>query len=316
MPSSDTTLRYRVRHVTQYRYSDTVEISQSALWLTPRQTPWQTVRSTRIDVSPRPDVLTTRQDYFANVASYIHVQERHEQVTVLATSEIDLRPPTYPEPQTTPAWESVVEALTSAEACRMPGGIDAMQHRFDSRFVRVSEVLRVYAAVSFTPGRPVLAALLDLTRRIHKEFRYDPASTTVATPIEQVFAERAGVCQDFAHLQIAMLRSLGLAARYVSGYLYNQPPPGKQKLVGADASHAWISLFVPGIGWIDADPTNNTLPHEHHVTIAWGRDYADVTPMRGVILGGGAHEVTVAVDVARVPTPAHHDHTTMHAQGN
>ncbi len=294
-------IRYRVRHVTQYRYSDPVEISQSALWLTPRATPRQRVVACRIDVSPRPDVLVTRLDYFGNTASFIHVQERHEQVAVLATSEVALSPLQLPGARATPPWEAVRDALTAADACRMPGGIDAIQHRFDSRFVRTSATLHDYAAASFTPGRPALDALLDLTGRIHREFRYDPASTTVATPIEQVFADRAGVCQDFAHLQIAMLRSLGLAARYVSGYLHNQPPPGKPRLVGADASHAWVSLFLPtldGGTWIDADPTNNTLPSDHHITLAWGRDYGDVTPMRGVILGGGSHEVTVAVDVA------------------
>lgn len=299
-------LRFRIRHVTQYRYSDPVEISQSALWLTPRTTPTQRVTASKIDVSPRPDVFTTRLDYFGNTASYLHVQERHEQVTVLATNDIELTPPTYPPPDATPPWESARDALLTAKAHELPGGIDAIQHRFNSRFVRTSHELRDYALGSFTPARPVLEALLDLTRRIHKEFRYDPASTTIATPIEQVFAERAGVCQDFAHLQIAMLRSLGLASRYVSGYLHNQPRDsapkapalGKPRLVGADASHAWVSLFVPPIGWIDADPTNNTLPRKQHITLAWGRDYGDVTPMRGVILGGGAHEVSVAVDVA------------------
>lgn len=291
-------LRYAVRHITHYRYSDPVEISHSALWLTPRPTPHQRVIGSAIDVSPRPAVLSTRRDYFGNVVTLIHVQERHEQVVVLATAQIELTPPTYPDPSSTPPWETVRDAISGDKAYALPDGIDAMQHRFDSRFVRTQPRLREYAAVSFYPGRPVLEAMLDLTGRIYREFRYDPTSTTVATPIEQVFAERAGVCQDFAHLQIAMLRSLGLASRYVSGYLFNQPPPGKVKLVGADATHAWVSLFVPGLGWLDADPTNNTLPREHHLTLAWGRDYADVTPMRGVILGGGAHDVSVAVDVS------------------
>lgn len=292
-------LPYTVRHITHYRYSDPVEISQSALWLTPRNTPHQRVLRAAIDVQPRPAVLSTRIDYFGNAVTLIHVQERHEQVVVLATSDIELTPPTYPDAAATPPWETVRDAIGGDKAYALPAGIDALQHRFDSRFVRTGPALLDYAAASFTPDRPVLDALVDLTRRIHREFRYDPASTTVATPIEQVFADRAGVCQDFAHLQIAMLRSLGLAARYVSGYLFNQPPPGREKLVGADASHAWVSLFVPGLGWIDADPTNNTLPREHHLTVAWGRDYADVTPMRGVILGGGAHDVSVAVDVSR-----------------
>lgn len=289
-------IRYAVSHATTYAYAEPVEICQSVAWLTPRDTPRQRVQDVRIDISPPPDVLTHRRDYFGNVVTFFHLQELHEQVKIVARSTIEIDGP-RDAPAADLPWEQARDQL---DADRSPAGIDARQFRFDSRFVRTASALRDYAATSFAPGRPLREALLDLTRRIYREFRYDPKSTTIATPIEKVFADRAGVCQDFAHLQIAMLRSLGLASRYVSGYLDNQPPPGKKQLVGADASHAWLSVFVPGHGWLDADPTNNQLPGDRHVTVAWGRDYADVTPLRGVILGGGAHKLTVAVDVQRL----------------
>jgi transglutaminase-like putative cysteine protease len=160
--------------------------------------------------------------------------------------------------------------------------------------------LRRYAAASFPAGRPTLEALLDLTQRIYRDFTYDPRATTVSTPLNQVWRTRRGVCQDFAHFQIGCLRALGLPARYVSGYLVTKPPPGKPRLVGADASHAWVALYCPGVGWIDADPTNNVLPAEHHITVAYGRDFSDVSPVKGVILGGGHHTLSVAVDVTPV----------------
>jgi transglutaminase-like putative cysteine protease len=171
---------------------------------------------------------------------------------------------------------------------------------FDSHYVRRSPALAEYAAPSFAPGRPILDAVADLSARIHREFRYDAKATTIATPLAEVLAHRHGVCQDFAHLAIGCLRSLGLAARYVSGYLESRAPPGRERLVGADASHAWLAVFSPGLGWVDFDPTNNVLPSERHLTIAWGRDYDDVSPIKGVILGGGSHTMTISVDVAPV----------------
>ncbi len=174
---------------------------------------------------------------------------------------------------------------------------DAYSFVFDSPYVPRDEALADYAAPSFPPGRPLLAAVFDLTTRIHREFRYDPRATTVATPMRKVLARRAGVCQDFAHLQLGCLRALGLAARYVSGYLVTEPPPGKARLVGADASHAWLSVFCPAWGWIDCDPTNDQVPGDRHVTLAWGRDYDDVCPVRGIVLGGGRSTLKVSVDV-------------------
>ncbi len=175
--------------------------------------------------------------------------------------------------------------------------LDVWQYLYDSDHVTTSADLAEFARRSFTPGRPWLAATLDLMLRIHREFVYDPAATSISTRLESVLALRRGVCQDFAHLQIGCLRSLGLPARYVSGYLLTTPPPGKPRLVGADASHAWISAWCPGVGWVDFDPTNNLVPTLGHITVGWGRDYGDVCPIKGVFIGGGEHAMKVSVDV-------------------
>jgi transglutaminase-like putative cysteine protease len=180
---------------------------------------------------------------------------------------------------------------------RSAEGLEACQFAFDSSSIKVNAELASYAVPSFAPGRPLLEAALDLTGRIHRDFRYDPSATSLATPLEEVLALRRGVCQDFAHLQIGCLRSLGLSARYVSGYLHTVPPAGSARLVGADASHAWVSLYCPGLGWIDLDPTNDMIPQEMHIVLAWGRDYDDVSPIKGVNLGGGRQSVRVAVSV-------------------
>ena len=180
---------------------------------------------------------------------------------------------------------------------RDPTVLDAYQFVFESPHVVVDDAVLEYARPSFVADRPVLEAVRDLTRRIHLEFRYDKTATTVATPVADVLRQRRGVCQDFAHLEIACLRALGLPARYVSGYILTVPPPGSPRLIGADASHAWLAVWVGDAGWVDVDPTNNQLPGDQHITVAWGRDYADVSPLRGVVLGGGEHRVGVAVDV-------------------
>jgi transglutaminase-like putative cysteine protease len=181
-----------------------------------------------------------------------------------------------------------------------PWWLEARQFVYESPHVPITKALADYAAPSFSPGRPWLAAVLDLTARVFSQFQYDPTATTVNTPVAQVLQNRRGVCQDFAHLQIGCLRSLGLPARYVSGYLLTAPPAGQQRLVGADASHAWLSAFCPELGWIDFDPTNNQIPTTKHITLAWGRDYSDVCPIKGVLVGGGQHRMRVAVDVVPV----------------
>jgi len=216
----------------------------------------------------------------------------HKRLTVRARSQVAVGATRLPQPSATPPWEAALD--------RPALPVEAIDCMFDSPLIKASAELATYARPSFPPGRPLLEAIVELTQRIHEDFRFDPKATTVATPITEVFRSRRGVCQDFARLQIACLRSLGLAAHYVSGYLETVPPPNQSRLLGADASHAWLAVYCPEIGWIDIDPTNNLLPAGTHVTLAWGRDYSDVSPIRGVILGGGGHSLRVRVDVMRL----------------
>jgi transglutaminase-like putative cysteine protease len=250
-------------------------------------------------IQPTPATLTERVDYFGNTLCFFTVQEPHRELVVETCSEVerDAVSAAVRRPEANNAWEDAVE-LVAGE--RGPEAIEASQFAYESPRIRIRPEYAAYALESFTPGRPMVEALLDLTSRIHSDFRFDAKSTNVRTPTEEVFKKRRGVCQDFAHVQIACLRSLGLPARYVSGYLRTYPPPGKPRLIGADASHAWVSAYCPGIGWVDADPTNNVVPSDGHVTLAWGRDYGDVSPLRGLILGGGAHTLKVGVDMEPV----------------
>lgn len=285
---------YRVNHTTTYVYSDAVSLCQNLCHLTPRPGPQQSCLQSYLQVTPHPAIFTTETDYFGNPATFFSVQEPHQQLVVTATHVAQVTPYLPPDPAATPPWDEVRDRLARD---RGPLVLDAYQFVFDSPLIPTHPELADYASLSFAPGRPLLEAALDLTRRIYTEFRYDPRATTVTTPLRTVFANRRGVCQDFAHLEIACLRSLGLAARYVSGYLCTLPPPGQPRLVGADASHAWASVYCPFSGWIDLDPTNNHIPSDKHVLLAWGRDYDDVSPIKGVILGGGHHTVEVSVDV-------------------
>jgi transglutaminase-like putative cysteine protease len=285
---------YRVMHTTTYVYSEPVSLCHNLAHLTPRDGPRQVCQHTQLVIQPQPGVSTERSDFFGNPVTFFTIQEPHQELAVTAYHVIAVSPFILPDPAQTPAWEEVRQVLSNE---RGPRSLEVYQFVFDSPYVTTDPDLADYAATSFPPGRPLLEAVLDLTRRIHGDFRYDTKATTVATPLSEVLAARRGVCQDFAHLQIGCLRSLGLAARYISGYLLTTPPPGQQRLVGADASHAWLSVYCPGFGWIDVDPTNNQIPSDQHILLAWGRDYDDVSPIKGVILGGGQHTVSVAVDV-------------------
>ncbi|MDB5309044.1 MAG: t [Gemmataceae bacterium] len=291
--------RYLITHVTTYDYGEAVSLCQNVAHLAPRPCHRQRAEQSVLSITPDPAVIEDRVDYFGNPVSYFTIQEPHRELTVRVTHRVTLQPGAAPDPQATPPWETVRDRLTQD---RDAAWLDAYQYVFDSRYAAADARYAAYAAPSFAPGRPILAAALDLTRRVHAEFVYDPRATTIATPVAEVFENRRGVCQDFAHFQLACLRSLGLAARYVSGYLSTVPPPGRPRLVGADATHAWVSLFCGDAGWVDLDPTNDQIPGDRHVLIAWGRDYEDVSPLKGVILGGGRHAVRVAVDVR--PEPA------------
>jgi transglutaminase-like putative cysteine protease len=245
-------------------------------------------------IKPQPTVLERRIDYFGNHVTSFAIQEPHTKLVVTAVSKVHVAPLAPIAPDETASWETVRDHLRSPQSAR---NLEACQFTFDSPHVKCSEGLKDYAAQSFTPNRPILAAALELTERIHREFRYDKTATTVSTPLEDVLRLRRGVCQDFAHLEIGALRSLGLAARYISGYLLTLPPPGQPRLIGADASHAWITVYCGDAGWVDLDPTNNLIPSTSHISLAWGRDYSDVCPINGVFIGGGQHGMNVWVDV-------------------
>jgi transglutaminase-like putative cysteine protease len=288
---------YKSIHTTIYDYVEPVSLCHNVFHLAARSGSWQTRRSSELRISPPPSVMTERIDFFGNTATFATIEEPHRELSVTAVNVAEIAPVSAPRAELTPPWEAVREQLRTDVSVDI---LAASQFVFDSPYVSTGDRFAAYAAPSFPPGRPILAAVQDLTARVHADFRYDPSATTIATPIKEVLEQRHGVCQDFAHLQIGCLRSLGLAARYVSGYLVNTPPPGRPRPVGAEASHAWVSFFCPGFGWIDLDPTNNQIPYDHHIVLAWGRDYDDVSPIKGVILGGGKHTVKVTVDIAPI----------------
>jgi transglutaminase-like putative cysteine protease len=290
-------LNYRVRHVTTYEYEDPVSVSHHVVRLTPRSLPRQKCSGSRISIVPAPASSTTLIDYFGNALTFFTLQEPHDRLTVEASSELEVQTGEERDFSQSPPWETVPQCLAGDPGEEV---LDAYQFVFDSQRAGASPELAAYARDSFPTGRPLLEAVRDLTRTIHQDFRFDTKATQVSTPVQTFFEKRRGVCQDFAHLQIACLRSLGLPARYVSGYLRTTPPPGLERLAGADASHAWCSAWCPGAGWVDFDPTNDCVPSDSHVTLAWGRDYGDVSPIHGVLLGGARHTLHVRVNVTPV----------------
>jgi transglutaminase-like putative cysteine protease len=269
-------------------------VSHHILRLTPHNSAHQTCRQSTISIVPRPAGTTRHVDYFGNATTSFTLLEPHERLVIEASSELEVNLAPPPDFAGSPPWESVRDSLPYDHTDE---GLNACQFVFDSRRVQGRPELGDYARESFPPGRPLLEAVLDLMRRINRDFRFDTKATEVSTPVETFFELRGGVCQDFSHLQIACMRSLGLPARYVSGYLRTLPPPGRPRLVGADASHAWCAAWSPGAGWVDFDPTNNCLPSDGHIRVAWGRDYSDVSPVHGVLLGGARHTLETGVEV-------------------
>jgi transglutaminase-like putative cysteine protease len=286
-------MQYDITHTTEYDYSESVSVAHHVARLKPRDLPHQECLQHELGIAPAPAVTSTHEDYFGNLVTVVAVQGAHTSLVIRARSTVTVTGRNLPPPGDTPPWE------TATDQAALP--YDAVEFVFDSTSARSQFIVKDYARASFPTGRPLLEGVLELTGRIHDEFTFDAKATTVATPLTEVFASRRGVCQDFARLEIACLRSLGIPARYVSGYMETVPPPGTPRLVGADASHAWLSVYCPGTGWIPVDPTNNLLPSDTHVTLASGRDYNDVCPIHGVILGGGAHALRVRVDVVRLP---------------
>lgn len=291
-------MKFRVVHTTRYEYGEPVSLCHSLLHLKPqKQLPRQQCVSSQIRVDPWPAVAREHEDFFGNRVNYFSIQQSHSSLEVTATSDLEVDPPDLSLLEYSMTWESARDLLHSG---REPGLAQARIFTLSSLFVPLEPAAVDFAAKSFPRGRPILEATADLMGRIFREFEYDPHFTTVSTPIAEVMQHRRGVCQDFAHLAIAGLRGMGLAARYVSGYLETLPPPGQQKLQGADASHAWFSVLVPNLGWVDFDPTNDRIPGEQHLVTAVGRDFQDVTPMRGIFYGGGNHDLKVGVDVLRI----------------
>lgn len=290
-------MNYRIVHRTTYKYKYPVSVGNHVACLRPRSLPRHSLKHSELKIMPKPANISERVDYFGNVLCFFIVEEPHDELIVEARSEVVMNEKAAAWPQQSPPWEEVVGIL---KGDHQPATLEAYQFRFESPRIRPRPQFAAYALHSFTEARPMHEALLDLTARIHADFRFESKATTVRTPVEEVFEKRRGVCQDFAHLQIACLRSINLSARYVSGYLRTYPPPGKPRLVGADASHAWVSAFCPGAGWLDVDPTNNVAPSDGHVTVAWGRDFGDVSPLHGLILGGGAHTLKVSVDLEAI----------------
>lgn len=286
---------YRVRHLTRYTYSQPVTLSHHAAHLRPRTLMRQACHTSTITVHPAPATLTERQDFFGNTATFFTLENSHSQLDVLSDSLITVSPPALPDAAATPPWEDVAKTLGCASG---PDAMTANLFIHPSPLVPVPAAARILAMQCFPAGRPVLDGALELTRRIHTDFAYDPSATDIATPLSDVMDARRGVCQDFAHVQIAALRSLGLAARYTSGYVLTNTG-----LTGGDASHAWVSVWIPDYGWIDLDPTNNKPALDEHVIVAWGRDFDDVSPLKGVMVGGGAHQIDVSVDVTPATTP-------------
>jgi transglutaminase-like putative cysteine protease len=290
---------YRIVHSTEYNYGALVSTSHHELHLAPRQYARQWPRAEELEITPTPALRRDHVDSFGNRCAHLEIWEPHRRLAVVSRCEVEVVPAgeAAQPPGGGVPWEIVRD---SALRPRDAQGVEVSAFVFASPYVPISAAVAMYAAPSFPAGRPILEGANDLTKRIYRDFKYDQTATTVSTPVEEVLRRKRGVCQDFSHLEIACLRALGLPARYVSGYLSTRPPPGKPRLVGADASHAWLDVYSPGMGWIGFDPTNDMRPDERHITLAWGRDFSDVTPIRGVIMGGGDHELSVSVDVAPV----------------
>ena len=294
---------YDIRHVTTYRYDAPVASARCTLRLLPSNDDGQRVFDSGLEVAPNPSAITERTDFFGTRVANVTIASTHRELRITALSRVEVERRAAPAAELTPAWEDVRQSAFSSSAL----GPQAPAHYlYPSRLVPLHGPATDYARESFGKGRPIVEAAAELMTRIRQEFKYDPKATAVSTPLSEAFESRGGVCQDFAHIMIAGLRGLGLSAAYVSGYIRTLPPPGKPRLVGADASHAWVSLWCgEAFGWLDFDPTNAIMAGNDHIVIARGRDYADVSPIDGVILASGNQTLSVSVDVAPSQRTAH-----------
>lgn len=290
---------YRVRHTTTYVYTKPVDLAAQLMHLRPLMTPWQTILEEQLHLEPGDGRLVDRIDHFGNRITWLFFDKAHTKFEVVSESVVDVQAQPYPEPESTPPWEMV------RDAALVGGGEDgkASEFRFESPRVGLLPAARAYVSTSFTPGRPIMSALVDLNDRMFRDFKFKSGVTTIATPIAQVLERREGVCQDFTHLMLSGLRGMGLPARYTSGYIRTKPAPGQVRRLGSDQSHAWVGGWLgPGNGWVGLDPTNGVLVGEEHVLLAVGRDFSDISPLRGMILGGGQHTLRVGVDLEALET--------------
>jgi transglutaminase-like putative cysteine protease len=288
---------YDVSHRTTYRYSTPVAQSQHIVHMSPRAVERQRIKGHTLLIEPAPTIRTEREDYFGNRVVLFDIEQDHTELIVQARSTIGVTAPKKIDRAAAPAWEEIVKRIADPRAGL---DLDVARYACASKNTYPTPDIAAYAGPSFKPGRSVLEAAWDLVERIYDDFTFDPTATDVSTPVTQVLQQRRGVCQDFSHLALACLRTMRISARYVSGYILTRPPPGVTRLTGADASHAWISVWSPDFGWVDFDPTNGLMPRDEHITIAYGRDYDDVSPISGILLGGSDHSVHVGVDVAPV----------------
>ena len=288
---------YQIFHDTCYHYDSPVSLAQQLAHLWPRECTWQRCTEQRLLISPQPTTRRDELDVFGNPLTRLAFERPHDELQVNARLTVEVLARPLADFSVSPAWEQTRNALTYSSQPLSAEMLEACRYRFQSPYVHLKRSFVEFSESCFPPGRPLLLGVQALMQKIFSEFTFDAEATQVATPLVEVLERRRGVCQDFAHLMLACVRSRGLAARYISGYLLTQPPPGQPRLIGADASHAWVSVFCPVLGWVDFDPTNNVQPALEHITLAWGRDFSDVSPLRGVILGGGSHDPEVRVTV-------------------
>jgi transglutaminase-like putative cysteine protease len=290
-------MKYIVQHTTSYTYLEPVSLCHNIARLVPRNTREQVCNNTSILITPEPDRINEYEDFFGNKIIYFSIEKEHWELTVNVTSEVErnvsgqMKMPVYHNATLQDVQKDLSELKSDA--------LEIKQYLFETPMTAADDDIAKYALQSFTKERSVFEAAEDLTKRIYTDFEYKPGHTTISTPLTELMQEKKGVCQDFAHLAIACLRSVGLPARYVSGYIETLSPEGVEKMIGVDASHAWFSVYITDMGWVDFDPTNNCLVSDQHITIGWGRDYADIAPLEGIILSSGSHELTVSVDVKR-----------------
>ncbi|MBF0266729.1 MAG: transglutaminase family protein [Gammaproteobacteria bacterium] len=287
-------MKYQVIHKTEYQYQHPLSLSYNVACILPCSNIYQNCLSSNLEVSPSPSFFQENIDFFGNRQSFFNIQQAHSKLSIIANSQIEVYELDNMILANSKAWESVCKEDLDYTQYMIK------QYCLDSPLIHIGQQFYDYAKPSFTPKRPLLLAVKELMQRIYEDFEYTPNFTSISTPLQDVMLHKKGVCQDFAHLAIACIRSMGLPAQYVSGYLETLPPPGKPKIVGSDASHAWFAAYDPAFGWVEFDPTNNQQPTNQYIRTAYGRDYSDVTPLKGILFGGSSHQLNVSVDVSRI----------------